>query len=220
MDFAQLSQLVLHFDQHIASFTAQYGLVIYALLFAIVFSEIALIPLFFLPGDPLLFLCGAFCASAVINIWVVMPVLFVATISGSAVSYGIGKSIGQQVFTREYRWLDKAALNRSHAFYERYGGVTFLLSPFIAVVRTFAPFIAGVSTMTFSKFILSVSAGAALWVGTLVIGGYFLGNVAFVHDHMNAIVLSGIGLGVGGLVLSAIYRYVKTQRQTQRQTRR
>lgn len=209
MDWGQLSQLVLHFDQHIGAFAAQYGTAIYAMLFAIVFCEIGFIPLFFLPGDPLIFICGAFCATGAIKLWIVMPVLFAATVCGSLLSYYTGCAIGQQVFTRDYRWLDKAALNRSHTFYERNGSVTFLLSPFIAVVRTFAPFVAGVSLMTFPRFVLSVSAGAALWVGLLVTGGYFFGNTPLIRDHMNAIVLSGIGLGVGGLVLSSIWRYFK-----------
>lgn len=212
MDPAQLAQIVLHFDQHIGAFAAQYGAAIYAMLFAIVFCEIGLAPLFFLPGDPLIFLCGAFCATGRISLWVLLPVLFVAAVGGSVLSYAIGNRLGRQVFTRDYRWLDKSALQRSHAFYERYGGVTFLLSPFIAVVRTFAPLIAGVSAMTFPKFLLSVSAGAALWIGILVPGGYFFGNVPLIRNHMSAIVLAGVGLGVGSLLASAAWhRFKKTQ---------
>ena len=209
MDFAQLSQIVIHFDQHIGSFATQYGIAIYAVLFAIVFVEIGLIPLFFLPGDPLVFLCGAFCATGAINIWVLMPVMFAATVGGSALSYAIGKRVGSKVFSLNYRWLDKAALNRSNAFYERHGRVTFLVSPYIAVVRTFAPFIAGVSAMNYPKFMLSVIGGAALWIGGLVIGGYYFGNVPVIRDHMNAIVLAGIGLGVGSLLLGSMWRYLK-----------
>jgi len=139
MDWLHLLQTALHFDQHVGSAAAQYGAAIYAMLFAIIFCEIAFIPLFFLPGDPLLFICGAFCATGAISIWIVMPVLFVATVAGSVVSYRVGRAIGSTVFTRDYRWLDKAALQRTHAFYEEHGGLTFLLSPYIAVVRTFAP---------------------------------------------------------------------------------
>jgi membrane-associated protein len=214
MDWSQLTQIVLHFDQHIGVFAAQYGVAIYAMLFAIVFCEIGLLPLFFLPGDPLIFLCGAFCASGAISLWIVMPVLFFATLAGSVLDYYIGRAVGRQVFTRDYRWLDKTALNRSHAFYERYGAVTFLLSPFIAVVRTFAPFVAGVAGMSFPKYLLSVCVGAALWVGLLVISGYYFGNVPIVRDHMNAIVLAGIGLGVGGLLLSSVWRYFKATLQS------
>ena len=210
MELAQLWQIVLHFDQHLGSYVAQYGTAIYAILFAIIFCEIGLLPLFFLPGDPLLFLCGALCASGAINIWELLPLLFVATVTGSVLSYAIGKRVGLQVFNRDYRWLDKAALNRSRTFYERYGRITFLLSPWIAVVRTFAPFIAGVSTMGFPKFMVSVSGGALLWVGGLLVGGYFFGNVPIVRDHMSVIVLSGIAAGTAALVVGGVWRYFKS----------
>ena len=212
MDFAQLLQVVLHFDQHVGGFAAQYGTAIYVMLFAIIFCEIGVVPLFFLPGDPLVFLCGAFCATGQLDIWVLLPVLYVATVGGSALSYATGAKVGVNVFRLNYRWLDKSALNRSHAFYEKHGRITFLISPYIAVVRTFAPFIAGVSAMSFSKFMLSVNVGAALWIGGLVGGGYFLGNRPFIHDHMNAIVLSGIGLGLGALLASGLWRYLKARR--------
>lgn len=214
MDWLHPLQVILHFDQHLGAFAAQYGTAIYAMLFAIVFSEIGLIPLFFLPGDPLIFLCGAFCATGAIRLGIVMPLLFAATVAGSVLNYFIGQAVGRQVFTRDYRWLDKAALNRSHAFYERYGSVTFLLSPFIAVVRTFAPFVGGVSLMTFHKFLLSVSAGAALWTGSLLMGGYFFGNVPLIRDHMSAIVLVGVGLGVGSLLASAAWHQFKNPKKT------
>ncbi len=212
MDIAGLSQLVIHFDQHVGSFAVQHGTAIYAMLFAIVFAEIGLIPFFFLPGDPLLFLCGAYCATGAISIWVLMPVLFAATIGGSTLSYAIGKRVGVKVFSLNYRWLDQQALHRSKDFYERHGHITFLLSPYIAVVRTFAPFVAGVSAMAYPKFLLSVIAGAALWTGGLVIAGYYFGNVPIIRDHMNAIVLTGIGLGVGSLAFGSIWRHVKCAR--------
>lgn len=202
----QILQLVLHFDRHLGDAIAQYGTLVYFMLFAIVFCEMAFLPLFFLPGDPLLFICGAFCAMGGISPWLVMPVLFVAAVAGSMVNYGIGRRIGRSVFTRDYRWLDRAALRRTHAFYEDHGGVTFLLSPFIAVVRTFAPFVAGAAAMAPRKFVLSVVAGAALWVVTLVVGGYLFGNIPVVREHLSAIVLIGIAAGVGSLVLGGLFR--------------
>lgn len=206
----QLLHVVLHFDVHLRSAIAEHGTAIYAILFTIIFVEIGLIPLFFLPGDPLLFLCGAFCATGAISIWIVAPMLFAATVSGSVLSYWSGRLVGQRVFTHDFRWLDKAALLRTRAFYEDHGGLTFLLSPFIAVVRTFAPFVGGVTAMTFARFLSAVVAGAAIWVMTLVVGGYYFGNVPIVRDHMSSIVLFGIGIGVGSLVMSGVYRLIKS----------
>ena len=206
----QTLHMLLHFDRYLGAFIAQYGTLIYALLFLIIFCEMALLPLFFLPGDPLLFICGAFSATGALNLWVVMVLLFVAAISGSLVNYRIGRAVGQQVFVRNYRWLDQDALRKTHAFYENRGSFTFLVSPFIAVVRTFAPFVAGVSAMTLPRFLLSMGTGTALWVATLVAGGYFFGNIPQVHEHLEAIVLVGIGLGVGSLVVAWAWKsYLK-----------
>ena len=208
----QLLQFVLHFDEHLGGAIAQHGTAIYVILFAIICVEIGVVPMFFLPGDPLLFLCGAYCATGAINILIVGPVLFAATVVGSLLSYGSGVAVGNRVFTHDYSWLDKAALLKAHAFYENHGGLTFVLSPFIAVVRTFAPFVAGVAQMTFKRYLLAVAAGAAIWVVTLVGGGYFFGNVPIIHDHMSTIVLFGVTIGVGSLVASSVWRYVKARR--------
>lgn len=210
-DFLQFLHLILHVDQRLGISLAHLGPWAYILLFVIVFCEIGIPPLFFLPGDPLLFFCGAFCATGAVHIWLLMPLLFLATVLGSALSYRIGYSLGRQVFVNDYRWLDKSALQKTHAFYEHRGGITLVVSPFIAVVRTFAPLIAGVSEMTFSKFLLFISSGAALWVGSLVAGGYFFGNIPAIRDHLSAIVLIGIGLGVGSLVLSGLWKLYRSQ---------
>ncbi len=209
MDWFDLLQMALHFDQHLGGAVKQYGIGVYAIVFIIIFVEIGFIPLFFLPGDPLIFICGAFCATGAIELWIVMPVLFAATVAGSAVDYQIGKMVGHRVFTRAYRWLDKAALQRTHAFYEEQGALTFLLSPFIAVIRTFAPFVAGVVQMTFAKFMLAVVSGAAIWVVSLVGAGYVFGNVPIIRDHMSGIVLFGVAIGVGSLVLRGLWRWIR-----------
>ena len=187
----------------------QYGSLVYALLFAIVFCETAFLVLFFLPGDPLLFISGALCATGAMNIWILMVLLFTAAVAGSIVNYWLGNAIGQRVFVRDYKWLNREALKKTHAFYEKHGGITFLLSPFIAVVRTFAPFVAGVSAMTFRKFWLFVVAGAALWVITLVSSGYFFGNIPVIRDHLNSIVLLGVGLGLGIPMLNWLWKFSK-----------
>jgi membrane-associated protein len=210
LDWLNLLQMALHFDQYLGGAVKQYGTAVYAMLFLIIFIEIGFLPLFFLPGDPLLFICGAFCATGALDVWILMPVLFVATVAGSIVDYQIGKAIGHKVFTRDYRLLDKAALQRTHAFYEEHGAITFLLSPFIAVVRTFAPFVGGVAQMTFAKFLLAVVAGAALWLATLVGAGFFFGNVPLIRDHMSGIVVFGVAIGVGSLVLSGLWKWARS----------
>ena len=204
-----LLQTILHLDQYLHIVIMQYGSLVYALLFAIVFCEMAFLVLFFLPGDPLLFISGALCAAGAMNIWILMVLLFTAAVAGSIVNYWLGNAIGQRVFVRDYKWLNREALEKTHAFYEKHGGITFLLSPFIAVVRTFAPFVAGVSAMTFRKFQLFVVAGAALWVITLVSSGYFFGNIPVIRDHLNSIVLLGVGLGLGIPMLNWLWKFSK-----------
>lgn len=206
MDFAQFLPMLLHFDRHLGSLIAQHHVLVYAMLFLVVFGEIGVLPLFFLPGDPLLFLCGAFCATGALNIWILVPLLVAATVLGSMLNYWTGHTIGHKAYSLNYRWLDRAALQKTHAFYERHGHITFILSPFIAVVRTFAPFIGGVARMTFAKFLAAVVSGAAVWVLALVPGGYFFGNIPLIRDHMSTIVLLGLALGLGGLVASSLVR--------------
>jgi membrane-associated protein len=213
MHVMHLLQVALHFDRHLGGLIEEYGTAVYAMLFAIVFVEIAFLPLFFLPGDPLIFICGAFVATHALDVWLVIPVLFAATVGGSIGNYWIGRAVGETVYTADYRWLDKNALRKAHAFYEARGGLTFLLSPFIAVVRTFAPFVAGVARMTFARFASFVVLGAAIWIVSLVAAGYVFGNVPVVRDHMSSIVLLGVGIGVGSLLVSGLWRLVNRRRQ-------
>ena len=205
-------QILLHFDRYLGSVITQYGAWIYLLLFGIVYCETALIPLFFLPGNPLLFICGAYCATGMLNVWMVLALLFIAALSGSLVNYTIGRFIGKQVYTRNYRWLDRDALLKTHAFYQSYGGFSFLFSLFIPVVRTFAPLIAGVSEMHATRFALFVAAGAVIWAGMLVTAGYFFGNLPLIHDNLNRILLLGIALGVGAVVVSGLWRAYRKHR--------
>ncbi|MHA7683197.1 VTT domain-containing protein [Cupriavidus sp. PET2-C1] len=209
MEASQVLPLLLHFDQHLGPAIAQYGTLVYGILFAIVFCEIGLLPLFFLPGDPLLFLCGAFCASGALKLWILLPVLLAAAVAGSLLNYAIGKAIGSRVLTGGYRWINRDALRRTHDFYQRHGSLTLLLSPFVAVVRTFAPFVAGVSAMSATRFTLAASGGATVWVVSLLVGGFLFGNVPLVRDHMSAIVLLGLALGLGSLAVASAWRAVR-----------
>ena len=201
--------LILHVDKYMGQVIAQYGALIYVLIAAIVFSETGFVVLFFLPGDTLLFIGGAFCATGSMNVGLLMLLLVVAAVGGNTTNYFIGRFIGHKVFTHNYRWLDQDALRKTHKFYEKYGGITVVLSRFLPVLRTFAPFVAGVSEMTFSKFQAYNFGGAALWVGLLVSLGYFFGNIPIFHDHLNSIIMIGTGAALLPVVAGALWRFAR-----------
>jgi membrane-associated protein len=219
MDFMQFLDMILHVDKALGSVIAEYGTMVYAVLFGIVFAETGLVVLPFLPGDTLLFIGGAFCASGAMNIWLLITLLIIAAVTGNTVNYYIGKAIGQKVFTHDYKWLDKAALQKTHSFYENHGGKTIVLARFVPVVRTFAPFVAGVSEMTFAKFQFYNITGAVLWVAGLVTAGYFFGDLdvtipiinyrLVVKEQLTTIVLIGIGAAVIPVALGALWKFYK-----------
>ena len=209
MDFVQLLDMLVHVDSAMDKLIAQYGMYIYALLFAIVFCETGLVVLFFFPGDTLLFIGGAFCASGQMNLGLLMFLLATAAILGNTTNYWIGEAIGQRVFTHDYRWINKDALRRTHEFFEKHGGKTIILARFVPVVRTFAPFVAGVSDMTHARFQLFNIAGAVAWVVSLCVAGYIFGNTPFVRDHLSAIVLFGVGVAIVPMALGAAWKLAR-----------
>jgi membrane-associated protein len=213
MDFMQFFDMVLHVDKYLGTVIEQYGTMVYWVLFAIVFCETGLVVVPFLPGDTLLFIGGAFCATGAMNEWLLISLLVVAAVGGNTLNYWIGSVIGHKVFTHDYKWIDKAALRKTHAFYENHGGKTIILARFVPIVRTFAPFVAGVSEMTFGKFQLFNIAGAALWVIGLVAGGYFFGNIPVIRDHLNSIVLLGVGAAVIPLMLGGVWKLLRRVRK-------
>jgi membrane-associated protein len=206
MDFVQLLDMLVHVDSAMPKLIAQYGMYIYALLFAIVFCETGLVVLFFFPGDTLLFIGGAFCATGQMNLGLLMFLLSAAAILGNTTNYWIGEAIGQRVFTHDYRWINKDALRRTHEFFEKHGGKTIILARFVPVVRTFAPFVAGVSDMTHARFQMFNIAGAVAWVVSLCVAGFIFGNTPFVRDHLSAIVLFGVGVAVVPMALGAVWK--------------
>jgi membrane-associated protein len=213
MEFSQLLGLILHIDKALDIMLQQYGVLVYALLFAIVFAETGLVVFPFLPGDTLLFVAGAFCANGSMNASLLMLLLIVAAVSGNTVNYLIGRALGQRVFTHDYRWIDRHALEKTHAFFERHGGKTIILARWLPVIRTFAPFVAGVSDMGFARFQIFNVVGALLWVIGLVMAGYFFGNIPIIRDHLNTIVLIGVAAAAGPVALAAIIRWVRGRRQ-------
>jgi membrane-associated protein len=202
--------LILHIDTFLGQFVQQYGAWVYAVLFLIVFCETGLVILPFLPGDSLLFIGGAFCATGEMNLAALIVLLLAASVSGNSLNYAIGRALGPKVFNTHIpyleRFLDRVALQRTHDFYERHGGKTIVLARFIPVVRTFAPFVAGVSGMRAGRFQFFNVSGAALWVLLLVLAGYFFGNIPFIKQYLNIIVLVGIGAAIVPVALAALWR--------------
>ncbi len=193
---AQAIDLFLHLDEHLTNVFAQYGIWTYAILFLIVFLETGVVVTPFLPGDSLLFAAGALSASGSLNPVVLFVLLTIAAIVGDSVNYAIGRRIGPRVFRENVRWLKREHLERTQRFYEKHGGKTIVLARFIPIVRTFAPFVAGVGTMAYSRFALYNVVGGIAWTAIFVFGGFFFGNLPVVRDHFEFVILGIIGVSV------------------------
>lgn len=219
MDLMQLLDMILHVDKMLGTVIAQYGTLVYAVLFAIIFCETAFVIFPFLPGDSLLFIAGTFAATGSMNLGVVIVLLIVASISGNSVNYWIGSTIGHRIMAHEHKWLDQNALRKTHEFYERHGGKTVVLARFIPLVRTFAPFVAGFSDMTHKTFQFFNVVGALFWVLTVVLCGYFFGTIQIhipilnidinMKENLNIIVLVGVGTAVIPVLLGALWKLTK-----------
>ena len=187
---AAFIDIVLHLDKHLAVLVQQYGVWIYAILFAIIFSETGFVVTPFLPGDSLLFVAGALAALGGMDIGVLIAVLIAAATLGNTLNYQIGRILGPKVFHWESsRFFNKAALEKTHAFYEKHGGKTLVISRFLPLFRTFAPFVAGIGAMTWSRFTFFNLIGAVGWVGSLTLAGYFFGNLTWVQQNLTAVIL-------------------------------
>ena len=187
---AQIWEIAVHLDAHLADFVAEHGAWVYALLFVIVFIETGLVVWPFLPGDTLLFVTGALAAAGGMDIAAVMAVLVAAALTGDNVNYGIGRWIGPRVFHYEKsRWFNPGHLARAHAFYERHGGKTIILARFLPIVRTYVPFVAGIGAMPYARYIGFCIAGALAWVVSLCTAGYFFGNIPLVKSNLSAVIV-------------------------------
>ncbi|MCD0504049.1 VTT domain-containing protein [Bordetella petrii] len=206
-------QMVLHIDQTMGVWVEQYGAWIYLVLFLIIFAETGLVVVPFLPGDSLLFIAGAFGATGNLNAVLLAALLILAAVAGNTVNYSIGRYIGPRAFTMNVRFLDRAALLRTHLFYEKHGGKTIVMSRFIPVIRTFAPFVAGVAGMHQPRFQMFNICGAVLWVASLVAAGYFFGNIPLVKEHLNAIVLLGLAAAVVPVLLAGVVKFARSRRR-------
>jgi membrane-associated protein len=192
----QFVDYFLHLDQHLTALTAQYGTATYLILFAIVFAETGLVVTPFLPGDSLLFAAGAIAALGSLDPWILTFLLIIAAILGDTVNYAVGKWVGPRAFSGEIRWLRKDYLDRTHAFFERHGGKTIILARFVPIVRTFAPFVAGMGTMSYRQFLAYNVIGAVVWVTLFVWVGYFFGNLPQVKHNFTLVILGIIALSV------------------------
>ncbi len=186
---AFLFDFVLHVDVHLSQFVQTYGTWVYALLFLVIFVETGLVVMPFLPGDSLLFVVGALCGVGLMSLPLSVGLLTAAAIAGNQTNYTIGHHLGPRVFKWEQsRFFNKAAFEKTHAFYEKYGGVTIIAARFLPFLRTFAPFVAGVAQMTRRKFSLFDVTGGALWVGSLTLAGYLFGNMPWVKSNLSLII--------------------------------
>jgi membrane-associated protein len=199
-----LIDLFVHLDQHLSRVISEYGIWTHLILFIIVFCETGLVVTPFLPGDSLLFAAGTFAALGALDVRLVLLMLIVAAIAGDTLNYWVGAYIGPRAFRGDIRFLRKEYLDRTHAFYEKHGGKTIILARFIPIIRTFAPFVAGVGAMSYPKFILYNVVGAVLWVMMFVLGGYFFGNIPTVRDNFSLVILAIIVISVFPIVLEAL----------------
>jgi membrane-associated protein len=205
--------LIVHLDQHLAVLLQQYGAWVYLLLFAIIFCETGLVVTPFLPGDSLLFIAGALAAGGGIDVHVLALVLVAAAVLGNTVNYSIGRFIGPKVFHwEESRFFNRRALDRAHAFYERHGGKTIIITRFVPILRTFAPFVAGIGRMTYLNFTAYNVAGALAWVLLLLYAGYWFGNVPFVKQNLTWVILGIIVLSVTPLAFEYVRQRLKGAR--------
>lgn len=202
-----LIDLFLRLDEHLSSIIQTYGIWTYLLLFLVIFMETGLVVTPFLPGDSLLFAAGTFASPAlgsVLNIGLLWLLLCIAAVAGDTANYWIGHYIGPRAFSGEIRFLKKSYLDRTHAFYEKHGGKTIILARFVPIIRTFAPFVAGVGSMSYGHFISYNVIGGILWVTLFTFGGYFFGNLPFVKDNFSLVVIAIILISVMPAVIEVI----------------
>ncbi|MCK0507180.1 DedA family protein [Aromatoleum anaerobium] len=199
-----LIDIVMHLDKHLEALVQSYGIWIYAILFAVIFSETGFVVTPFLPGDSLLFVAGALAAVGGMDIGVLIAVLTVAAVLGNTVNYAIGRYFGPKVFQWENsRLFNKAALMKTHLFYEKHGGKTLVISRFLPLFRTFAPFVAGIGSMTYARFTLFNVIGALAWVVSLTFAGYWFGNMPWIKQNLTLVIVAIIVLSLVPVAVGA-----------------
>jgi membrane-associated protein len=201
---------LLALDETLAALATAYGPWLYAILFAVIFAETGLVVFPFLPGDSLLFIAGTVVASASLNVHVLVVVLSIAAILGDSVNYAIGRYVGPKAFSKpDSRWFRQEHLRRTQAFYDKYGGVTIIIGRFVPIIRTFAPFLAGVAQMSYPRFLAYNVVGGILWIASLVYAGYVFGNIPWVKDNLTLIVIAIVVVSL----IPVISTFVKERRE-------
>ncbi|HET7266519.1 MAG TPA: VTT domain-containing protein [Oleiagrimonas sp.] len=186
---ASLLDWLTHLDAHLLAFNQQHGAWVYVLLFAIIFIETGLVVVPFLPGDSLLFICGTLAARGAFPLIYVMPLLMLAAVLGDAVNFSLGRRFGQRIVARHWRWPKPEHLRRTHEFFERHGGKTIFIARFVPIIRTLAPFVAGMGGMGYTRFAAWNVSGGVIWVGAIATAGYLFGNVGWVKHHFTLALL-------------------------------
>jgi membrane-associated protein len=214
MDLARgLIDFVLHLDVHLGEIIQRYGAQTYTLLFLVVFLETGVVVTPILPGDSLLFAAGSFAGLGALRLWPVFALCCAAAILGDTANYAIGAYLGPKVFHYpRSRFFNPEHLRKTHEFYERYGGKTIIIARFIPIIRTFAPFVAGVGKMSYGRFLSYNVAGGLLWVSVCVFGGYFFGNLPFVKKNFSVVILAIIVISL----LPALFEYLKHRAEKKR----
>ena len=186
----KLVDFILHVDTYLNGIITRYGAWTYGLLFVVIFMETGFVVTPFLPGDSLIFAAATFAARGVLNPWLIFILLSIAAVSGDTANYWIGHAIGAKAYTGEVKWIKKEYMDRTHAFFEKHGGKTIFLARFVPIIRTFAPFVAGVSEMSYRHFITWNLVGGVTWVATFTLLGYFFGNIPFVQDNFELVIIA------------------------------
>ena len=209
----QIVDIFLHLDIYLSQVISTYGIWTYALLFLVIFLETGFVVTPFLPGDSLLFAAGTFAALGALNPLVLIVLLIAAAIAGDTVNYWIGHAIGERAFSGEIKWIKKEYMERTHAFFEKHGGKTIFLARFVPIVRTFAPFVAGVGKMSYGYFISYNVFGGIVWVALFVAAGYFFGNIDFVKHNFSLVIIAIILISILPMVVEAV-KARKVKRKT------
>ncbi len=206
--------VALHIDVYIGALIQQYGLLVYGIVFLIIFCETGLVIIPFLPGDSLLFALGGFAALGSLNVWALILLLWLAAALGDSFNYFIGSRIGERIYSRDYRFIKREYIDRTHMFFEKYGGKAIVLARFAPILRTFTPFVAGVGKMNYPRFLFFNVTGGLLWVATCILCGYFFGNLPFVKENFSIFILAII---IVSLIPSAV-EFIKHWRASRRKS--